>query len=168
MTGTVGDHSFVAPQVLAELAELDVEPVAAVVGEQAALLGELPPGVRVAEDSALDLLLPTCDLLIHHGGAGSMLTAALRGVPQLTLPSAPDVAFYASLLDRSGGGRNLREGERLGDAVRELLGGTAVRETAGALRADLLSRPTPAALVPVVERLVAEPDRAPAPELLSA
>lgn len=35
-------------------------------------------------------LLPHCDVVVSHGGAGTMLGAAAHGVPQLVLPQAAD------------------------------------------------------------------------------
>ena len=35
-------------------------------------------------------LLPHCDVVVSHGGAGTLLGAAAHGIPQLILPQAAD------------------------------------------------------------------------------
>lgn len=50
-------------------------------------MGEHVSAHRFLDQSAL---LPHCDLVVSHGGAGTMLGAAAHGVPQLILPQAAD------------------------------------------------------------------------------
>lgn len=163
MTEVSGRNAFFAPQVLRALSELDVELVTAVVPEQRELLGEVPDGVRVAEDCALYELVPHCDLVVHHGGVGSMLTAALNGVPQLTLTQMPDQTFFAAGLVRSGASVHLpfadADDETLRATVSRLLQDPSYRAAAAQVREHIRSRPTPSECVPLVERLVADAGR---------
>ena len=160
MIEVAGAETFFLPRVLEALSCLDVELVAAVVPSQRPLLGEVPDGVRVAEDCALYKLLPSCDLVIHHGGAGSMLMAALNGVPQLTLTQMPDQNFYSAHLLHTGASIHLTndraDADTLREAVTRLLGAPSYREAAAEVRRSMLDRPTPAECVPIVERLVAD------------
>ncbi len=163
MTEVSGKNAFFAPQVLRALSELDVELVAAVVSEQRGMLGEVPEGVLVAEDCALYELVPHCDLVVHHGGVGSMLTAALNGVPQLTLTQMPDQTFYAANLLRCGASVHIPFAEAapqtLRDTVRDLLDDPSYRKAAARVRDHIRSRPAPSECVPLIERLVADAGR---------
>jgi UDP:flavonoid glycosyltransferase YjiC (YdhE family) len=159
MTEVAGGRSFFAPRVLDALAALDVDLVTAVVPAQRPLLDRVPEGVRVVEDGALHMLLPSCDLVIHHGGVGSMLTAALYGLPQLTITQMPDQSFYSAHLSRTGASVHLTgdqaDPETLRAVVRRLLHDPSYRRAADGIRRAMLSRPTPQQIVPTVERLVA-------------
>lgn len=55
--------------------------------ESFANLGEHVRVHRFLDQAAL---LPHCDLVVSHGGAGSLLGAAAHGLPQLILPQAAD------------------------------------------------------------------------------
>ncbi|MEU4532072.1 activator-dependent family glycosyltransferase [Micromonospora ureilytica] len=73
-------------EILAAVAELDVEVVATLNAGQLAAIGTVPDNVRVVEFVPMDALLPTCAAVINHGGAGSFQTALAHGVPQLIIP----------------------------------------------------------------------------------
>lgn len=49
-----------------------------------------------------DLLFPRVRAVIHHGGAGTVATAARAGVPQIVLPQAADQFFWRSHVVRLG------------------------------------------------------------------
>ncbi len=159
-------NKFFAPDVLDALVGMDIELVTAVISTQRHLLGNVPEGVVVAEDCALYEIMPHCDLVIHHGGVGSMLTAALNGTPQLTLTQMLDQGFYAKHLERTGASVHLTWGDTDAETLRATVGrmleDPSYRQAAGEVRDGLLSRPTPADCVPIVERLVADAGRVPA------
>jgi UDP:flavonoid glycosyltransferase YjiC (YdhE family) len=90
--------------IVRALAALDVEVVLTVRESDRAALGELPDAVRVVAEVPLQLILPSCVAAVHHGGAGSMLTAAAYGVPQVIVPQAPDQVLNAQLLAGAGAG----------------------------------------------------------------
>jgi UDP:flavonoid glycosyltransferase YjiC (YdhE family) len=88
------------------VAELPVEVVLVTAGGADAELAELAarPNVRVARNVAINLLLPGCDLMVAHGGLGTLLTALTCGVPQLTLPQIADRVLNARQLAATGAG----------------------------------------------------------------
>ncbi|MFI9388430.1 nucleotide disphospho-sugar-binding domain-containing protein [Kutzneria sp. NPDC052558] len=124
---------------------------------QRPLLGVLPAGVTVLVDTPLHLVLPEVDALVHHGGAGTALTALSHGVPALVVPQLPDHAGCAARVAATGAGRILSAEqagtERLTKETHDILTGSAEREAADRLRRELVELPPPSALVPELTAL---------------
>ncbi|MFI9388425.1 nucleotide disphospho-sugar-binding domain-containing protein [Kutzneria sp. NPDC052558] len=156
----LGDHMFLAPKVIEAVADLDAEIVVAVSAAHRELLGELPPQVRLVESLPLHLLLPTCDLVIAQGGAGTTMTALASGAPLLIVAHLPDQVFNARQLAASGAGvALLREDATvpaIADQVRRMLADPSYRRVAGQLQQQIMDQPTPARLVEDLVGLVAE------------
>jgi UDP:flavonoid glycosyltransferase YjiC (YdhE family) len=55
----------------------------------------LPDNFYIARDVPNEWLFPRVSLAVHHGGAGTIHTAARAGVPQIVLPVAGDQSFWA-------------------------------------------------------------------------
>ncbi|WP_174244103.1 nucleotide disphospho-sugar-binding domain-containing protein [Streptomyces sp. TM32] len=142
---------FLLPDVVRALHPLGVELVAAVSAAQAPLLGRLPEGVRVVVDAPLHGLLDACDLVVAHGGAGTVLTALHHGVPLLLVPQLPDHAGHAGAVAGVGAGRLLPAAdatpERLREECRRLLADGAVRACARRLKEEMHRQPPPSARV---------------------
>jgi UDP:flavonoid glycosyltransferase YjiC (YdhE family) len=143
---------------------LGLDVVLAVGAGQADRLTDLPDTVRVVEELPLRLLLPTCALLIHPGGGGSALTAAVCGTPQLVLSPRPLHMLTGDQIAASGAGAHLVANELLDDphcartireTVDELTSAPRAAQAAGRLRDEIQRMPTPADLVPELERLAA-------------
>jgi UDP:flavonoid glycosyltransferase YjiC (YdhE family) len=106
-TGTtriIGQDGFLVPGILRALAEVDVDIVVAVSDNDRELLGEVPAGVKVVAQMPLHLLLPSCDVIVNQGGAGSILAAAACGLPQVIVPQAMDQVFNAGRMAAVGAG----------------------------------------------------------------
>ncbi|MEU7434024.1 nucleotide disphospho-sugar-binding domain-containing protein [Streptomyces sioyaensis] len=142
---------FLLPEVVRALHPLGVELVAAVSAAQAPLLGRLPEGVRVVVDAPLHGLLDACDLVVAHGGAGTVLTALHHGVPLLLVPQLPDHAGHAGAVAGVGAGRLLPAAdatpERLREECRRLLADGAVRGAARRLQEEMRRQPPPSVRV---------------------
>jgi len=152
VTELVGESAFLPPLVLDALAGYgDLDVLVAVQPGQQELLGTLPGNARAVAGCPLHLLMPSCALVVHHGGAGSLLTAARYGVPQLMLTQMPDRGFYAGRLAATGAGVHLRgadaDAHSVRAAVADLLGRPEYPAAAVRLRAEALAQPTPADLV---------------------
>jgi UDP:flavonoid glycosyltransferase YjiC (YdhE family) len=148
--------------VLAAAAEVDVEFILAL-GEGADLdaLGSLPPNVRPVGWVPLAALLAGAAGVVHHGGAGSALTALAAGVPQLVLPHAFDQFVNAQAVARYGCGL-LREPATVdAEVLGDLVGSRPLRASARAAAHRLAGMPTPASLVPRIEALAATAAAAP-------
>ncbi|MEV7116302.1 nucleotide disphospho-sugar-binding domain-containing protein [Streptomyces anulatus] len=155
VTTMFGPASFAVPRVVEALADLDADVVLAVTGEDLDALGPLPPHVRAVAHLPLRLLLADCDLVIHHGGAGCVMTGLAAGVVQLALPNALDQELIGERLAQAGGARTLHNATATPAAIRsavtELLQNTSARAVAERLRTEMEEAPTPAALVAVLE-----------------
>ncbi|WP_159930117.1 MULTISPECIES: nucleotide disphospho-sugar-binding domain-containing protein [Nocardia] len=149
--------------VLAALSGIgDAEVVVALSASDRATVGELPGHVRVVEEVPLNLFLPGCDLLVHHGGSTTGLTAGWFGLPQLVLPQMFDQFDYARGLVRAGVGLAAETPAGQGDiealttSVRALLQESRFRDAAARIGADLRAAPTPNDVVTQVVPLLAE------------
>ena len=159
---TLGTVAFGAVEVLGravrETAELDVDALVAVGPEgDPAALGELPSNVHVERFVAQSKVLPLVDLIVHHGGTGTVLAALEAGIPQLILPQGADQFFNAATLPAAGVARALpNEAQQPGairDAVRALLGDAPERTAAARVRDEIAALPSPADVVPVLADL---------------
>ncbi|GHE70870.1 glycosyl transferase [Streptomyces longispororuber] len=137
----------------------DVELVLTLEPEFQGELGPVPGNVRVVDPAPLNLFLDTCDAVVHHGGAGSTLTASAFGLPQLVLPGITDTFVVADRVVATGVGRALDEAgtqndpEQVRAALRALLDDDGHVTAAAKLRDEMAAMPTPAHLVPMLEEL---------------
>jgi UDP:flavonoid glycosyltransferase YjiC (YdhE family) len=104
-------------------------------------------------------VLNLVDLIVHHGGTGTVLGAAAAGLPQLILPQGADHFLNADLIAQSGVGRSLlndaQEDGAIGEAVRAMLNDCPERRRAAELRGEMAAMPGPDEVVTALERLVA-------------
>ncbi|MCX0241685.1 MULTISPECIES: nucleotide disphospho-sugar-binding domain-containing protein [Streptomyces] len=164
--------------LLDALGGLDIEVVATLDASQLADVGELPPNIRVVDYLPLDNLMQTCQLLIHHGGIGTMAAAGCVGVPQIVVdfpesgdekkedePPSERIAYpryklapvTGAYITGFGAGEVMDLGSPSVAAVREqvtrLLTDPAFRSGAERLRMDLMASPSPSDIVPTLEKL---------------
>jgi UDP:flavonoid glycosyltransferase YjiC (YdhE family) len=123
-----------------------------------AALGPQPPNVHVERAVPQSVVLPHVDVAVVHGGPGSTVAALAEGVPLLVVPPpAPIFDRVAGAVVRAGVGRRLSPSDAGPDAfrreVRLLMEEPRYREAAARVRAEIDGMPTPAQVVPVLERL---------------
>jgi len=103
--------------------------------------------------------MPHCDLVVCHGGHGTVARALASGVPVLICPAAGDMAETAARVDWAGVGVRLAPrfgtswGVRL--AVRRALRSRALRDRAGELAGWAAAHPGPAEAATQLERWAA-------------
>jgi UDP:flavonoid glycosyltransferase YjiC (YdhE family) len=147
-------------RVLAGLHDLPVD-VIATVGTQIdpAVFGAQRAGVRVERFVPQESVLPGCDLVISHGGSGSVIGALAHGLPTVLLPMGADQPQNAEQCARLGVGRELDPVTATPDDVRaavaEVLADPGYRQAAARVREEMLALPEPRAAVPLLERLAA-------------
>lgn len=93
-----------------------------------AALGTLPPTVHVERWLSLAAVLPRCDVVVCHGGAGTTLAALACGLPLLLVPRGADQFPTAAACQRAG--------------VRTVLDGSSYRAAAIRLQAEIEVMPT--------------------------
>ncbi|MGO1057206.1 nucleotide disphospho-sugar-binding domain-containing protein [Crossiella sp. CA198] len=128
-------------RILALAGEIDAEFVLAL---GAVDPGPLPANVRGTGWLPLNALLPTCAAIVHHGGAGTTMTALDAGVPQLVLPSGSDRYVNAAGVHARGVGYTAEESEVDSALLTRLLTEDKLRVESAAVRTELRSMPTPA------------------------
>jgi UDP:flavonoid glycosyltransferase YjiC (YdhE family) len=147
------------PRALSGLRDLDAD-VVVTVGRQLdpAVLGEQPANVHVAGFIPQAAVLPHCDLVVSHGGSGSVVGALAYGVPSVLLPMGADQPNNARrcaelgvalVLDAVAATR-----ATVRDAAAAVLSDGAYRERAARLRAEALALPRSAVAVGLLEAIV--------------
>lgn len=146
--GTVFNKNVeVFSAMLDGLRQLDIDVVVTVGrdGDPVAL-GPQPGNVRVERFVPQSDILPTCSVVITHGGAGSTLGALAHGCPVLFIPQGADNFVNATAVARSGAGVVL-ENELTADIVHQAVGNLLddrdARIAAAALRDELAAMPGP-------------------------
>lgn len=128
-----------------------------------ASFGPQPGNVHLERYIPVSLLLPHCDVVVGHGGAGSTLAALSHGLPLLVLPRGADQFHIAERCMACGVGRCLPPPDLHPDAVRRdvraLLLEPQFRRAAGALRDEIAAMPSPSEVVPALERLTGKARR---------
>ncbi|MFI9272599.1 nucleotide disphospho-sugar-binding domain-containing protein [Kitasatospora sp. NPDC052896] len=122
-------------------------------------IGPVPDNVRLVDPTPLNLLLADHDVVVHHGGAGTTMSATWRGLPQLVLPQLADQFAHGQRLAELGAGIALDEAHeqndpaRISAALAELLAEPGFTKAAGELRHEMTRMPTPAQVVRDLEQL---------------
>ena len=156
-TALAGPDAFLVPRILEAVDGLDVEVIVAIRSADRSRVPQPTDGVRVVENLPLDVVLPTCSAVIYQSGAGTALTAAYYGVPQVLLPQVADQGLVSERVAASGAGIALGHDdsgtEAIRTAAREVL--TApYRKAADRLRHQMLAVPSAGEAVATIEDLV--------------
>ncbi|RBM04435.1 activator-dependent family glycosyltransferase [Streptomyces sp. PT12] len=157
-----GNDGGLVEKLIAAVDGLDIEVIATLGREQRESLASVPENVRLVDYTALHQLLPTCAAIISHGGGTTLVTAMRYGVPQLIVPQVGmgECLYAAQKLESAGAAlheaAHAATGESLREKVSRLVGEPSFREAAERLRDEIVATPSPAEVVPVLEKLAAE------------
>ncbi len=126
-------------RLLAGLADVDAD-VLVTVGRRVdpAELGAQPPHVRVERFVPQAEVLPTVDLVVSHGGSGSLMAALAHGLPSVLLPLGADQPHNARRAAELGLARTLDAATATPAQVRAAVG-AALDDEAAAGRARLVA-----------------------------
>ncbi|MDP9793523.1 UDP:flavonoid glycosyltransferase YjiC (YdhE family) [Catenuloplanes nepalensis] len=117
---------------------------------------EIPDNAMVRPWVAQAALLPVVDLVVHHGGSGTMLGALAHGVPQLILPQGADQFANAAALSAAGAAIALHPAEAAPNAIAasaQLLlvdRGGDHRTAARAIAKEIAAMPSPAEVMGIL------------------
>jgi UDP:flavonoid glycosyltransferase YjiC (YdhE family) len=123
-------------------------------------LGPQPANVRIERFIPQAALLPDCDLVVAHGGSGSVTGALAHGLPMVLIPMGADQPLNAARCEALGVAVALdaltATPQEVSAAVRRVLAEPSYRSAAGRLRDEIAALPSPENAVQLLERLPAE------------
>jgi UDP:flavonoid glycosyltransferase YjiC (YdhE family) len=122
--------------------------------------GSQPPHIHIVRYIPQSLILRQSDLVIAHGGFGTVMTALASGLPLVLIPIAADMPENARRCAAMGLGQVINSHERtpgaIRAAVRTVLHSTAYRQNAERVQAEMRALPEPSDAVLLLERLAAD------------
>ncbi|MFD4641023.1 nucleotide disphospho-sugar-binding domain-containing protein [Lentzea sp. NPDC058436] len=114
----------------------------------------LPANVRTVGWVPIPRVLPFCDGIVHHGGAGTLLGALAAGVPQLVEPGPGDRTVHAEAITRREAGLRAEPRDVTPDLLTRLIEDSKLQRAAGEVRAEIASMPSPADITDQWHRFV--------------
>jgi UDP:flavonoid glycosyltransferase YjiC (YdhE family) len=147
-------------RVLRGLRELPVNLVVTV-GRQLdpARFGPQPANVHIESYVPQSLLLPHCDLVVSHGGSGTVVGALGAGLPQVLVPMGADQPLNGERCEALGLGVCLDPvaltPDSVGSVVVSVLDSPSHRRAAGLVRDEIAALPGPEHAVPLLEAVAA-------------
>jgi UDP:flavonoid glycosyltransferase YjiC (YdhE family) len=120
--------------------------------------GLQPANVRIERFIPQASLLPHCDLVVSHGGSGSVVDALAHGLPMLLIPLGADQPLNATRCEALGVARALDAAtatpNEVRDAVSHVLSDPSYRVRAERIRDEIAALPGPEFAVTLLEQLV--------------
>jgi MGT family glycosyltransferase len=159
---TLGTAYNDAPGALAAIvAALRDEPLTLILtvgpDQEPATFGDMPPHVRIERYLPQSWIVPHCDLVLCHGGFGTMLTALRQGLPLVIMPIAadqPDNARRCAELEVAEViTPEHRTPETIRKATQTVLAGAGYRRNAARLRDEMDAAPPLQHTVTLLEQL---------------
>ncbi|HEX8598201.1 MAG TPA: glycosyltransferase [Chloroflexia bacterium] len=121
--------------------------------------GTQPPHVHIERYIPQNLLLPHCDLVITHGGSGTVKDALSHGLPMVVIPIAADQHANARRCTHLGVARAIPPDRRTPETIRaaalDVLQDPSYGQNARRIQAEMQSLPTLNEAVTLLERLAA-------------
>ena len=148
-------------RVLAGLRALPVN-VVVTVGQHIdpAEFGPQPANIHIARYIPQLDVLPYCDLVVSHGGSGSVIGALAHGLPSVLIPMGADQPLNAARCKELGVARVLDAVKATPQAVREavarVLEDPSYRQAAERIQDEIAGLPGPEQTIMLLERLAME------------
>jgi MGT family glycosyltransferase len=105
-------------------------------------IGPVGPNVHVARWVPQADVMPYADVMVCHGGSGTVTAGLAAGVPMAILPLFADQPHNARRVADLGAGIGVDEVNGLADAVRALIAEPSYRATAEGIAAEIRELPT--------------------------
>lgn len=103
----------------------------------------LPDNVRAVDWVPLTAILPRCAAVVHHGGAGTTLSALAAGIPQLIEPGVGDRTRHAQLVASRGAGLSATASDVTPELLTRLIRDTGLARAAKEVSAEIAAMPSP-------------------------
>jgi glycosyltransferase len=122
-------------------------------------IGPVAANVRMIDPVPLHLLLDKCAAVVHHGGAGTTMTAGAFGLPQLVLAQLADQFGHGDRIAQVGAGIAVDNADGQNDSgllageIDRLLSGPGFAEAARDLAEEIRRMPSPAEVTADLTRL---------------
>ena len=122
--------------------------------------GEQPANVRIERYIPQALLMPHCDLVVTHGGSGTIMGSLSNGLPMVVIPLGADQPMNAERCAELGVGRVVIDTDVTPDSIRAaaeaVLTDSTYRSRAEQFRDEIAALPGPEYAVQLLERLAQE------------
>jgi len=122
--------------------------------------GPQPANIHIERFIPQAEILPHCNLIVSHGGSGSVMGALAYGLPSVLIPMGADQPLNAARCKALGVARVLDPVEATPESVRAAAGtvleAPAYRKAAERLRDEIAALPDIAYAITLLERLVEE------------
>ena len=116
----------------------------------------LPANVKTVGWVPIPHVLPFCDGIVHHGGAGTLLTALAAGIPQLVEPGPGDRTNHANAISTRGAGLKAAAQEITPELLNRLLTNPALQKAAGEVGDEIAAMPSPTTIAAQWESLLSD------------
>lgn len=148
-------------RVLAGLRDMPINIIATVGREiDPAEFGPQPANIMIKQYMPQSAILPHCDLVVSHGGSGSVIGALAHGLPMVLIPMGADQPLNAMRCEALGVARALDAVEATPETVREavsiVLADPGYHIAAERLREETAKLPEPEHAVILLERLASD------------
>ena len=144
--GTIVATDDVLRPAIEGLGTLDVDVLLALGSAAGTDLGPLPANVHVEAFVDQSAVLRHANLVVHHGGSGTLLAALISATPQLLLPKGADQFINADLMAAAGLASVLEPSAATAESVAAAASRAMVedRPAVDAARREIAGHPTPA------------------------
>ena len=146
-------------RVLSGLRDLDANIVMTVGRDiDPAEFGPQPSNIHIERYTPQSILMPYVDLVISHGGSGTVMGALAYGLPQIVIPLAADQLMNAARVVNLGLGRSLDpitlSSQQIRDTTTSLLTDQPTHTAAQRIRDEIANLPPATSAIPRIESLV--------------
>lgn len=157
--GTINDRPELLRAIVAGLASEPLTLVLTTGRTDAAALGALPANVRAERYISHALLLPRCDAIVTHAGAGTLIASIAAGLPMVMVPIFGDQPPNAECAAAAGAGIVIDPAAltpaAVRDAMRAVLTDGRYRAGVRALQSEIAALPSHAEAVAWIAEVAA-------------
>ncbi|MET9631474.1 nucleotide disphospho-sugar-binding domain-containing protein [Lentzea sp. NPDC006480] len=113
----------------------------------------LPDNVKTVGWVPIPRVLPFCDGIVHHGGAGTLLSALAAGVPQLVEPGPGDRTVHANAITTRRAGLSAQPNSVTPELLTRLVEDAKLQRAASEVRDEIGAMPAPSEIAALWEDL---------------